>query len=168
MLKNVLISVVTAAIVAVVAAVLVVSAPSEKFGSFIETVKITFGQGFDAKANSSITGNLTVSGTLTAGGGSAFKIPSFGSCTPTFSSADMIASSTAVGICSISDVLTTDTIIATRHRSVVLGDSYSGFPVKGILATTTGKLGIIITNETGAATTSINSLYRKIDYLILR
>jgi len=92
----------------------------------------------------------------------------FGACTPSFSSADSIASSTQVGICKISGFVTSDKVVATQKLLTATGLTYRGFPVAGILATTSGQFGVITSNETGAATTSVNSVYRRINYVIVR
>ena len=94
----------------------------------------------------------------------------FSTCAPTFSSADMIATSSAIGICTDSSFTTSDKVLATqRFTGATTGLPTEGlFPALSIIATTTGQFGILVTNYTGAASTSINAIYRTYSYQLER
>lgn len=111
------------------------------------------------------TGSLTVSSA-----GTAIAGLEFGTCSPSFSSADLAASTTAVGICTDSTVAAGDKFVVTqRFTGASTGLPSMGlFPVIAVIASTTGQYGIQVANFTGAASTSINTLYRTYSVLYLR
>lgn len=112
------------------------------------------------------TAASTTVGTL----GTSKTFEGFTTCTPSFSSADLAASTTAVGICTDARVAVGDKIlVTTRFSGASTGLPSMGlFPSIAVIASTTGAFGIQSTNFTGAATTSINSIYRTYSYLIIR
>ncbi len=115
-----------------------------------------------------VTG-IASSSSLVVGGGTSITRVEKGSCSPSFSSADLAASTTAVGICTDASFVSTDSVIATQKLTSVLGLlGNMAFPVKSIVATTSGQFGIIVTNELGVATTSINSVFRTYSYILVR
>lgn len=90
-------------------------------------------------------------------------------CTPTLSSADFAASSTVVGICTDATFVATDKVQVTQKLSTQTGLSSQGqIMCTGIVGTTSGQFGVLMTNLTGAATTSTNGVYRTCSYEITR
>ena len=105
-----------------------------------------------------------------------------GTCTATRSSAAFAATSTEAWVCSDSNVESGDKIILTQGLPSNNGGTFNvygstpgsagtgsvvGFYTLGAVATTSDQFSIYIANNTGAATSSINSAYRTFYYLIL-
>jgi len=114
---------------------------------------------------------LTITGASTFGSaGTAVTALEFGTCSPSFPSADLAASTTATGICTDSSVTTSDKFLATqRFTGATTGlPSLGLFPVLNVIATTSGQYGIVVTNFTGAASTSINAIYRTYSVQVTR
>lgn len=113
---------------------------------------------------------VTTAGATLGTSGTAIANYLYGTCTPSFSSADLAASTTAVGICKDASILGTETITATQiYRGPATGlPSYGLFPVLNIVSTTTGQYGIRVESAIGAATTSINSQYRQYSVTVVR
>lgn len=86
-----------------------------------------------------------------------------GLCLPSFSSADMAASSSATGICFDTSIVAGDNIQVTSS-GVPIGMLGNGFVSLRATATTSGQFGVLITNSSGGATTSINSVYRAVNW----
>ena len=118
--------------------------------------------------------SVTTGTALTIGSnGDALSSHEFNTCTPVFSSADLAATTTAIGICTDSSFATSDKVqVMQKFTGAVTGFPTSGgngmFPSLTVIATTTGQFGIQVINFTGAATTSINSIYRTYSYQLER
>lgn len=94
----------------------------------------------------------------------------YGTCAASFASADLAATTSAIGICLDSTFTTSDKVLATqRFTGATTGlPSFGLFPVLQIIATTSGQFGVQVTNYTGAASTSINAIYRTYSYQLER
>lgn len=137
----------------------------------------SFGAATDCGSNTCLT-SLYDSGTLAVGGattltgsfalgssGTAQSAQIAGTCTASVPVDAFVASTTAHWTCVDSAVLAGDRIVATFSNPTL---GIGSFAVTGAIATSSGQFDVSVQNQTGSATSSIGSAYKKINYFITR
>lgn len=125
---------------------------------------VMYNGGFYTAKSISTTADLTIGSS-----GTAISAIVTNSCTASSPVATYVASSTTVWICTDSAVAAGDKIFAQISNPTTPYATWGGtFTAITSIATTSGQFGVVVRNEWGAATSSVNSLYQKVNYLITR
>lgn len=96
-----------------------------------------------------------------------------GTCTATFSSASLAATSSGQFFCTATGVRASDKVLVqlpagASANAQGAGSIYGGFVTSGAYATTSNRIGFNITNLTGAATTSFAQATTGIQFFVFR